>query len=121
MNGYIQFFVNYGTYISWDSIRFLFGWMSLFGGIEYSYKVFSGVWAPGPAFELFFLSFILNITYVVMAASKMRGISYRFILSLCILISILSIHTSILCLSNVFRVNPQKSQRYYNKYLGKNR
>ncbi|MBU0762992.1 MAG: glycosyltransferase family 2 protein [Candidatus Altiarchaeota archaeon] len=80
--GYYKYFVSNGHYLSVEALKYFFGWASAFGAIELIYNVNAGVWPMSWTFPFFLVSYILTISYQLLACKKMDGFKPQLIFSL---------------------------------------
>lgn len=81
--GYFQYFVSTGQAFSLAALKFFVGWMSIFGGLELTYNVLTGVWESADNFYLWLVAFSLTYFYHILAAKKMSGFNLRLLAVLC--------------------------------------
>jgi cellulose synthase/poly-beta-1,6-N-acetylglucosamine synthase-like glycosyltransferase len=70
LDGYLRYFVAYNTFLSYNVLKYFFGWISAYGIIEYAYKTFTGQYQTTPFFILVFTTFALNLAYNLLAIAK---------------------------------------------------
>jgi cellulose synthase/poly-beta-1,6-N-acetylglucosamine synthase-like glycosyltransferase len=75
--GYFQYFVAYKNYLSFSVLKYFFGWISVYGMLEYSYKTFSGEYLMNLIFILVFLVFCLGLTFNILAIMKVSEFKLR--------------------------------------------
>ncbi len=83
VSGYLEYFAQYGNYLTFDAIKFFFGWMSVFGVIELSFNVFRGVWQAQWTFPYLIVAVALNYFYNLLAMVKLDKVSLRLIAVTC--------------------------------------
>jgi len=83
MNGYFQYYIFNGNYISLGVLKYFFGWFSAFGTFEFIYNDLTGVWPMAPSFYFFLASYVIMMFYTLLAISKMVGLDLRVILAWC--------------------------------------
>ena len=69
--GYYKYFLANNVYFSWDVVKFFFGWFSMYGTIEYTYKTLLGYYEATIVFYLLVIMFSLYLIYNVL-------VLYRF-------------------------------------------
>lgn len=78
-HGYLEYFVHWGNYLTWDVIKYFFGWMTMYGTFNFINNTLTGVWPMTFSFPFFFASFILINTYNMVAAIRISGLNLRFV------------------------------------------
>jgi len=68
--GYYKYFLANNVYFSWDVVKFFFGWFSMYGTIEYTYKTFQGYYEMTTVFYLLVIMFSLYLIYNVLVLYK---------------------------------------------------
>ncbi|MFC2163068.1 glycosyltransferase [Candidatus Altiarchaeota archaeon] len=76
-NGYLIYFAKYEDYISYNVLKYFFGWISLSGMIEYSYNTITGVYPMTSVFILCFTSFILGMSYNLLSIIRYSRLNIR--------------------------------------------
>ncbi|MFH1055124.1 MAG: glycosyltransferase family 2 protein [Candidatus Altiarchaeota archaeon] len=79
LNGYLQYFVSSGNYLTLSVLKYFLGWLSVFGTIEFIYNDLTGVWPMAPSFPFFLASYVVLIAYTLLAIRKMAGFDLRVI------------------------------------------
>jgi cellulose synthase/poly-beta-1,6-N-acetylglucosamine synthase-like glycosyltransferase len=120
-SGYLQYFAQYGNYLSFEVVRYLFGWVSVFGTIEFIYNVLTGVWAMTPTFHFFLVSYVLTYTYHLLALVKMNGVKLRLIVALCFFFPYYLYTLAFFIYPLIMELNPFKKKIGYVNIWEKNR
>jgi cellulose synthase/poly-beta-1,6-N-acetylglucosamine synthase-like glycosyltransferase len=82
INGYFEYFVSYGNYLTFDVVKYLFGWVSMYGALEFIRNVLTGVWEAPATFPVFLISYVLTYTYHLTAVKKMDGLKLKTLFGL---------------------------------------
>lgn len=92
-SGYFQYFVAYKNYFSLSVLKYFFGWISIWGMLEYSYKTLTGEYVMNLIFILVFLVFCLGLVFNLLAIMKVSELRLRhlFVISFFFPYSILSL------------------------------
>ncbi len=81
-NGYLSYFVKYNDLFSFNVFKYFFGWMSVYGMMEYAFNSFTGVYPMDAIFILCFLSFIIGMAYTILSLAKFPGVNWRHFLAI---------------------------------------
>jgi len=83
IQGYYNYFAVYGTYWGWSVLRFLFGWLSAYGMLEYIYFTLIGIYELTNFFILVTIVFLLSFIYNFLCLFKFaEGIKLHHLLAL---------------------------------------
>jgi len=78
--GYFRYFINKNVWFSFDVAKYFFGWFSVYGMIDYSYKTFSGMYEITTLFILLLVMFISYLVYNLFLVSKFASLRHpRFL------------------------------------------
>ncbi|MCX6695331.1 MAG: glycosyltransferase [Candidatus Altiarchaeota archaeon] len=75
--GYLTYFVKYSDFVSFNVFKYFFGWISMYGMLEYSFNSFTGVYPMNAFFLLCFVSFFLGVSYNVLSITRYSRLSWR--------------------------------------------
>ncbi|MFH1402871.1 MAG: glycosyltransferase [Candidatus Altiarchaeota archaeon] len=81
-NGYIIYFAKYSDYLSFSVLKYFFGWISLYGMVEYSYNTLTGVYPMTTVFIFCFTSFLLGLSYNLLSILRWTRITWRHLLAI---------------------------------------
>jgi cellulose synthase/poly-beta-1,6-N-acetylglucosamine synthase-like glycosyltransferase len=121
INGYLQYFVSYGNYLTADVAKYLFGWLSAVGTIEFIYNDLTGVWPMTPSFHFFLASYVIMQFYTLMAIKRMAGFDLRVILALCFFFPYYLFTVMFFIVPLIFELNPLTRMRGHINVWEKNR
>jgi len=77
LDGYNQYFIAYGDYISEGAFMYFFSWMSAYGMFNYITKTFTGEYAMTMVFIFSFASFMIGTAYNLAAILKISKLSWK--------------------------------------------
>ena len=78
-DGYLKYFIAYNNFFSLDVARYLFGWFSAYGMVEYTYRTITGEYFMDLIFFLILSVFCLNLIYNIAAVMKISKPRLRYL------------------------------------------
>ena len=77
--GYQQYFLAYDNVISLDVARYFFGWFSVYGIIDYVFRISTGEYPLTLFFFFVLVTFCLNMIYNIVAILKISKPDWRYL------------------------------------------